>query len=113
LLLAGASCHRPEEEKRDRARETVQRFFDALPGQDCGALGPLLVWPRDRGEAACPEVVGSLSSHGYRLVTVLKAEVDGRDPEAVIVWVRLEEDGKQRDAPLRVEHHPEGWKLRL
>lgn len=114
LLLAGGGCGKrpsPEDEKRAQAREAVQRFFAALPGQDCGVLGPMLVQPQ--GGPDCPGLVGSLLRHGYRLVEVQGAEVDGRDPEAVIVRVRLEEDGRQREAPLRMERHPDGWKLRL
>ena len=117
LLLAGGGCGgcgkrlSPEDEKRAQAREAVTRFFAALPEQDCGVLGPMLVQPS--GGPDCRSVVGSLHRHGFRLVEVLGAEVDGRDPEAVIVRVRLEENGQQREAPLRMERHPEGWKLRL
>ena len=110
----GCSCGKrpsPEDEKRAQAREAVTRFFAALPERDCDVLGPMLVQPQ--GGADCAKVVGSLHGHGYRLVEVLGAEVDGRDPLAVIVRVRLEENGRQREAPLRMERHPEGWKLRL
>jgi len=117
LLLAGGGCGgcgkrlSPEEEKRAQAREAMTRFFAALPEKDCDVLGPMLVQPK--GGPDCPSVVDSLHRHGFRLVEVLGAEVDGRDPEAVIVRVRLEENGRQREAPLRMEHHPGGWKLRL
>jgi len=114
LLVAGGGCGKrlsPEDEKRAQARETVKRFFDALPGKDCNVLGPMLVQTQE--EADCQSVVRSLDRHGYRLVEVLGAEVDGRDPEAVIVRVRIEESGRQREAPLRVERHRKGWKLRL
>lgn len=119
VLLAsvsgGTGCGKrppPEEEKRSQAREAVQRFFAALPGKDCDVLAPMLALAG--GEAGgCADVVSSLHRHGYRLVEVLGAEVDGRDPEAVIVRARIEENGRQREAPLRMEHHPGGWKLRL
>jgi len=41
--------------------------------------------------------------------------VDGRDPNAVVVRTRVARDGKVREEPMlvRVEQHPDGWKLRL
>ncbi|HEY8205875.1 MAG TPA: hypothetical protein VIG99_00240 [Myxococcaceae bacterium] len=95
-------------EKRAQAGEGVKRFFAALPEKDCAVLGPMLA------QGDCPATVDSLQRHEYRLVEVLGAEVDGRDPEAVIVRVRLlEENGRRREVSLRMEHHPGGWKLRL
>jgi hypothetical protein len=41
--------------------------------------------------------------------------VDGRDASAVVVRTRVARDGRVREEPLmlRVEQHPDGWKLRL
>lgn len=114
LLLGSGGCDsraRLESKKLSQAQEAVKQFFAALPGGDCAVLGPLLVQPQ--AGADCPSVVGQLHRHGFGLVEVLEAKVDGRNPDAVIVRVRLQEKGRQREAPLLVERHPDGWKLRL
>lgn len=111
LALAAGCAKRPptDEEKRAQAEETVRRFFAALPGKDCDVLRPMVVTrPMDDD---CPAMMDSLLKHGVRLVEVLGSEVDGRNPEAVMVRVRMDRDGQRREVSLRAEHHPEGWKL--
>jgi len=104
LASAGGGCaKRPA---TDEAQETVKRFFAALPGKDCDVLQGMLV-------DDCATVVDGLQQHGLRLLEVLGAEVDGRDPEAVMVRVRLERDGQRREVSLRVERRPGGWKLKI
>jgi hypothetical protein len=111
-LLAALACRPSESRKTEAARATVQRFFEALPAGDCAVLGPLLV---GKGSDTCRETVDELIEHGVSLVEVLDAKVDGRDPSAVMVRARVARDGRVREQPmlLRVEQHPEGWKLRL
>lgn len=94
--------------KTEAARETVRRFFTELPSGDCAVLGPMLA-------SSCQETVEDLISHGFSLVEVLDVKVDGRDADAVMVRARVARDGRVREQPmlLRVERHPEGWKLRL
>jgi len=111
-LLAALGCKSAEERKTEAARATVRRFFEALPAGDCAELGPLLA-----GKAAdtCRETVDEMKEHGLSLVEVLDARVDGRDSNAVMVRTRVARDGQVREEPLllRVEQHPDGWKLRL
>jgi hypothetical protein len=111
-LVAALACKSSESRKTEAARATVQRFFEALPGGDCAQLGPLLV-----GKAAesCQRTVEELNAHGFSLVEVLDAKVDGRDASAVVVRARVARNGQVREEPLllRVEQHPDGWKLRL
>jgi hypothetical protein len=111
-LVAALGCKSSETRKTEAARATVQRFFEALPTGDCAELGPLLI-----GQAAdsCRETVDELNQHGVSLVEVLEARVDGRDPNAVVVRTRVARNGKVREEPMlvRVEQHPDGWKLRL
>jgi hypothetical protein len=111
-LLAALGCQSSEARKTEAARATVRRFFEALPAGDCAELGPLLV-----GKAAenCRQTVDEMTEHGFSLVEVLDARVDGRDANAVMVRTRIARDGKVREEPLllRVEQHPDGWKLRL
>jgi hypothetical protein len=113
VVLATLAC-KPSESKEEAARATVVRFFEALPTGDCAVLGPLLAQGGDDAEV-CAKTVRELNSHGYALVEVLDARVDGRDPEAVVVRTRIAQDGQVREQPflVRVERHPKGWKLRL
>jgi hypothetical protein len=109
-LLVGAlvACAPSAASKTEAARETVRRFFTELPSGDCAVLGPMLV-------SSCQETVADLLSHGFSLVEVLDVKVDGRNADAVMVRARVARDGQVRAQPvlLRVERHPEGWKLRL
>jgi hypothetical protein len=110
-LVAALGCN-SESRKTEAARATVRRFFEALPSGDCGVLAPLLTG----GEGdTCQATVQELNEHGVSLVEVLDAKVDGRDSSAVVVRARVARDGKVREQPmlLRVEQHPDGWKLRL
>ncbi|HYO58236.1 hypothetical protein [Archangium sp.] len=110
-LVAVLACN-SESRKTEAARATVQRFFEALPSGDCAVLGPLLT-----GKAAdtCRVTVDEMNEHGLSLVEVLDARVDGRDSSAVVVRARVARGGRLQEQPLllRVEQHPEGWKLRL
>lgn len=98
--------------KTESAETTVRRFFAALPAEDCAVLGPLLA--TGGGAKPCPETVRELNSHGYSLVEIVDARVDGRDPNAVMVRARMARGGVPREEPLvlRVEQQDGGWKLR-
>ena len=111
LLLAWASSCSRRASPVEEAQETVRRFFTALPGKDCDVLRTMMVIEPSGDD--CASKVDALQQHGLRLVEVLGAEVDGRDPEAVMVRVRLERDGQRRELSLRVVHQPAGWKLKL
>lgn len=99
--------------KTKSAEAAVQRFFSALPSEDCAVLGPLLA---TGGSAKpCAETVKELRAHGYGLVEIVGSEVDGRNPDAVMVRARVSREGVPREEPLvlRVERQGDGWKLRL
>jgi hypothetical protein len=113
LALATLACGSPAEKKREAAQATVRRFFAALPAGDCAVLGPLLA---TGGSArACATTVEELRSHGFELVEIVNAELDGRDANAVLVRAKVARDGAVRDEPviLRVELQDGGWRLRL
>ncbi|MET0404022.1 MAG: hypothetical protein ABW123_16540 [Cystobacter sp.] len=105
-------CGPSPAEKTEVAREAVRRFFSELPSGDCGVLGPMLA---ATSGPSCAERVADWTAHGFSLVEVLDAKVDGRNADAVMVRARVARDGQVRALPmlLRVERHPEGWKLRL
>lgn len=99
--------------KTESAETSVRRFFAALPSADCAVLAPLLA---TGGSArSCPETVRELQEHGYALVEIVDSQVDGRDPNAVMVRARMSRGGVRREEPLvlRVERQDGGWKLRL
>jgi hypothetical protein len=113
LLAPGCEQRSSGADKPAQASEVVRRFFAALPSGDCAVLGRMFVSELPGRE--CRSVVDEMNRHDVRLVDVVDARVDGRNPDAVIVRVRLQEGGKPKDAPslYRVEKHPDGWKLRL
>lgn len=108
LGLVVLGCRASPEEA---ARASVQRFFSALPAGDCAVLEPLLVG----GPGTCTATVEELRSHGLELVEVLGVQVDGRNPEAVMVRARVRWQGRVSEQPylLRVERHEGQWKLRF
>ncbi|HEX8706533.1 MAG TPA: hypothetical protein VF815_47300 [Myxococcaceae bacterium] len=113
LAVATLACSSPAEKKTEAAQASVRRFFAALPAGDCAVLGPLLA---TGGSARpCPTTVEELHSHGFELVDIVSAEVDGRDANAVLVRAKMAQNGTVRDEPviLRVELQDGGWKLRL
>jgi hypothetical protein len=113
LLMALLACSSPAEKKTEAAQASVRRFFAALPAGDCAVLGPLLA---TSGSARpCPDTVQELHSHGFELVDIVSAEVDGRDANAVLVRAKVARNGTVREEPviLRVELQDGGWKLRL
>jgi hypothetical protein len=113
LALAALGCGSSESSKARAAEASVRQFFTALPTGDCAVLGPLLA---TGGSARpCPETVEELREHGYELLDVLGAQVDGRDPNAVMVRARIARQGVVREEPLvlRVERQGDAWKLRL
>ncbi|MDY7230131.1 hypothetical protein [Hyalangium rubrum] len=113
LALATLACSSPAEKKTQAAEASVRRFFAALPDGDCAVLGPLLA---TGGSAQpCADTVRELNAHGFELVEVVGAEVDGRSADAVLVRAKVARDGAVREEPfiLRVELQDGGWKLRL
>lgn len=110
LVCAALGC---TPSKTEAAEATVRRFFAELPSGNCAVLGPLLA--TGGGARPCPEAVKELQEHGYALVDVVEAKVDGRNPDAVMVSARISRQGVPREEPLilRVERQDGGWKLRL
>jgi len=108
-LLALVACAPSDAGKREAARDVVERFFTALPSRDCAGVGALLAVP-----ASCPALMEDLHAQGLALVEVMEVRVDGREPDAVLVRTRVSRGGRVNEQPLllRVEHHPDGWKLR-
>jgi hypothetical protein len=112
LVLAALGCSSASS-KTQAAEETVRRFFAALPSEDCAVLEPLLA---TGGNARpCEETVRELNEHGFSLVDISGATVDGRDAEAVIVRARVARDGEERKEPwlLRVERQAGAWRVRF
>ncbi|CAM3826697.1 hypothetical protein G4177_00870 [Corallococcus sp. ZKHCc1 1396] len=113
LWLALSACSSSTSAKTEAGEAAVRRFFQALPSGDCAVLGPLLV--SGQGLPSCEDTVKDLHEHDLRLVDVVEAKVDGRDPDAVLVRARVSQGGRERREPFvfRVERQAEGWRLRL
>lgn len=105
-LLLGCQAPRSDEEV---AIETVNRFFAALPAEDCKIIEEWIT-----GDESCEEVVSEYKSHGMKLLEIQTAERDGRNRNAIVVRVRLEQDGKPQKQPalLRVEKTNGRWRYR-
>lgn len=105
-LAIGCQSSRSDE---DLALETVSRFFAALPTEDCEIIQNWIT-----AAEGCEEVVAEYNSHGMKLVELHSAERDGRNPDAIMVRARLEQDGKTQKQPalLRVEKTNGRWRFR-
>ncbi len=112
MALSTLACSSPAEKKAQAAEASVRRFFAALPEGDCAVLGPMLA---TGGSARpCADTVRELLDHGYELVDILDAKVDGRNAGVVLVRARVAQNGRLKEEPLllRVERQEGGWKLR-
>ncbi|NTX02541.1 hypothetical protein HUA74_06165 [Myxococcus sp. CA051A] len=99
--------------KTEAAEETVRRFFEALPSEDCAVLGPLLA--TGGSMRPCEEAVREMHEHGLSLVGIVESKLDGRDSDAVLVRARIARDGEVGKEPwlLRVERQAGGWRVRF
>lgn len=113
LAVGGCSCDEEQsaEDKERHAREAVRTFYQGLEQESCEVISPLLV--QDHTEADCQELVEELSHRGVELVEVESATVDGRDPDAVIVKVRIRDRGQVNEMLMRSEREGDAWKLRM
>jgi hypothetical protein len=110
LWLAASGCTSTTSTKTEAGEAAVRRFFQALPSGDCAVLGPLLV-----AGASCEDALKGLREHDLRLLDIVDATVDGRNPDAVLVRARVSQGGAARQEPyvFRVERQGDGWRLRL
>jgi hypothetical protein len=112
LLTGSLACTSFEEDRGAAAQDVVRRFFAALPSGDCAVLAPLLASAK---ASDCEASVAAVRERGLSLVRVLDVQGDGRDETVMLVRARVSRQGRELPEPLllRVERHPEGWKLRL
>ena len=109
-LLAALGCTSAASTKTEAAEATVRRFFAALPSGDCAVLGPLLV---TGGSARpCEETVDELQRARLLPGGGARREVDGRDPDAVMVRARVAREGRSARSRCccRVERQADGWR---
>jgi hypothetical protein len=106
IVLALLACS----EKRsgpslDEAQAQVRAFFAAAAKDDCATVQRLI----DLKD--CAEYLRTWHEDGISLVEVQGASRDGRDARAVIVRVRMQTKGRQRDLLVRATKDGERWRL--
>src|SRR5262245_46171462 len=87
LLSCGARAL-TDDEKKAKAQEIALTFFTIVERGDCDALLALLAKAPPKEE--CPALLEELKEKGTKLLAIVKATLDGRDHEAVIVTVSVE-----------------------
>lgn len=107
-LLSSSGC-RESRSQEEQAAQVVRGFFELLPNGDCQQIEGLISAARD-----CEAVVQEFRSHGVKLLEVLSVEPDGRQETAMLVRVRLEQNGmpQKQSALLRVERDRGVWRYK-
>jgi len=113
LAVGGCDCSEDQsaEEKTQHAEQAVRAFYEGLEQESCDIISPLLV--QDHTEADCQELVEELGHRDVELVEIVSAKVDGRDPNAVIIKVRIRDRGDVNEMLMRAEREDDDWKLRM
>src|SRR5688572_3940582 len=91
------------------AEDAVRRFFSLAAAGDCEALVALSALSEDE----CPGFVQEVSERGVRLLAIKGAARDGRDQDAILVRVEIEDRGRAREKLVRAELRGGGIKIRL
>jgi hypothetical protein len=106
LALIACSEKRSEGPSLDEAQAQVRSFFAAATKDDCATVQRLMPELKD-----CAEYLHTWHEDGIALVEVQGASRDGRDARAVIVRVRMQTKGRQRDLLVRAVRDGERWRL--
>jgi hypothetical protein len=105
-LVLACDEKRTEGASLDEAQAQVRKFFTAATGDDCATVQSLIPDMKD-----CASYLHTWHEDGISLVEVQGASRDGRDPRAVIVRVRMQTKGRQRDLLVRAIHDGARWSL--
>ena len=111
LFLIATSCakHAPE----GTPEEVTAKYFKALGAGDCAGItanssGSLA---NEIADAGCAVSLEEAKSHGLVFVAAENLRVDGRDPNARLIDVRLSADGKEKKIIARLEQVGSAWKV--
>jgi hypothetical protein len=109
MLVVACAKHAPEA----TPEEVTAKYFTALGTGDCagitGTSGGNLA--NEIADAGCAGSVEEAKSHGLVFVGTENVRVDGRDPNARLIDVRIRADGKEKRVIARLERVGDAWKL--
>ncbi len=107
----GSKAGHPDSEALASAQELVQAFFKAVEDEDCR----LIVDTMTSGAtmADCEEFVREWKGHGMKLLAIVEAKPDGRNPKAVIVRTRVKGKRGPKTTLVRVVRHKGHWAVKL
>jgi hypothetical protein len=109
---SGSAARRADARTQEAsAEQLVRRFFAALPTQDCAQLMPLVASLQTSEQ--CQEFLHDWGRSATDLDAIVRSAVDGRDPTAVLVTVRVRGSSGMREMVLRVESHHGQPQLRI
>ncbi len=110
-MCGGDTSDLSADEKQRVASEVVRTFYAELADGDCATIGKLLA--NEHSEGDCVEMVEELGHREVELVDIAEAYVDGRDPDAVVVRVQIEDRGEVNEMLMRVIREDGDWKLKM
>ena len=111
MIAVIAACHSAPSATAspDEATAQVRAFFAAAEAQDCVTMRRLFV-PLESDED-CKSYLATWKEQRTSLVSIAGAERDGRDRNAIIVHVRVQSEGRERESLVRAIHSATGWTL--
>ncbi len=106
-----AACHHappsPEELLRE-AQDTTRQFFAVAEGGDCAQLAPVLARP-----AGCAAMVEEFKATHSHLSQIEGVRIDGRDPQVVLVTVKVNSTKHEHTWVVRAKWTADGWRFAL
>ena len=111
ILFALSACakHGPDASPED----VTAKYFIALGSGDCAGItassgGSLAT---EIATSGCAASLSEAKDHRLVFVAAENVRVDGRDPNARLLDVRLRSDGKEKRIVARVERIGDSWKV--
>ena len=100
-------------EGHDGARRTVVALFDAFSRSDCDALSRTLGEPlrAELGRESCAEALAHEPLRTAALTAIHEVEVDGRDPDALLVTASIIQSGRTRPIVIRVHRGADDYRV--
>ena len=112
-LLAACTRHVATHPPESGAEEVAAKYFTALGSSDCVGItstsGGNLA--KEIATNGCAASLAIAKEHHLVFVATENLRVDGRDPNARLIDVRLQSDGKEKRVIARVEQVGDAWKV--
>lgn len=112
ILICAPGCDQesptlPPEERKARAVKAVERFYDAAARGDCDTVMELV--PKFKSRQECEHFSERFAGNGLRFIGASKVEIDGRDPNAVIIEAETMRRGESDKMLLRAKQRNGEW----